>query len=241
MLQMLGEFGWFVVLILAVVVFFGFLLRKEYHWIKQNEMDESVGKRLIPWAVTLVTGVIGLCIVAAMVFYLMFAVAMHQAAVEQSKIVNLNPNTEILAVGDTWNVDDKGSVTVNSITQLSTLEAQQKYGVSLDDAEQYYELSFDYENIAFDGYLEEEQVIEDTMQLTVYVSSVDADGLPAEAWLDTAGEAHEYYAMQGRVMKDQRFLIMVEELENLHSIEISFTIYTPDKYGIYRQDFRYEV
>ena len=85
------------------------------------------------------------------------------------------------------------------------------------------------------------KVVEDIMQMGVYVSSEDINGDAVEAWLDTRGESNFYYADQGTVKKDNKFLMIADRLANLHAIEVTFTIYTPDKYGIYRQDFWYEV
>ena len=227
--------------VLFIVIGFGFLLKTEYGWIKRSEESENVIKRIALWFMTIATAVIGLCAVTLFGIYLLFSVFMYIDAMEHAKIVNLNSNTTVLSVNDTWNVDDLGNVSVNYITELSAEEAQDKYKITPKETERYFELSFTYENIGFEGYLLDGKVVEDIMQMGVYVSSEDINGDAVEAWLDTRGESNFYYADQGTVKKDNKFLMIADRLANLHAIEVTFTIYTPDKYGIYRQDFLYKV
>lgn len=230
----------FAVGFLLVIGFFGFLLKKEYQWIKATASGSNKISRIVSKLVCFITAMIGILVVAVLAFYFIFAVAMCLEAEEHKKIVNLNDNTTPLKVGETWTIDDKGTVTVNSLVPLSDEELQEKYGKIANETEKYYEISFDYENVAFDGHIKEGRVIENEMSLSVYVGSDDVNGEVAEAWLDTYNEKDFYYAPRGSIVRDNRFLIIVKDVES-HTIDISFTAYTPDKYGIYRQHYMYEM
>ena len=226
---------------ILVLLGFGILLKKEYGWIKNCDENTGKLKQFVLWLSTISTALVGLCVTMVLGGFFIISVAMQLDAMEHAKIVNLNSNTEELSVGDVWNVDDLGNVSINYIKELSAEEAKEQYRIDSKETERYFELSFDYENIAFDGYLLDGKVVDDEMQMSVYVSSEDSDGNSVEAWLDTIDEKNFYYANQGIMLKDNKFLMIADRLENLHFIEVSFTIYTPDKYGIYRQDYLYEV
>ena len=216
-------------------------MKKEYGWIKNCDENTGKSKQFVLWLGTIGTALVGFFAIMVIGTLLLVAVSMQLAAMDQAKIVNLNSNTEELSVGDVWNVDDLGSVSINYIKELSADEAKEQYRIDSKETERYFELSFDYENIAFDGYLLDGKVVDNEMQMSVYVSSEDSNGNSVEAWLDTRDEKNFYYANQGIVVKENKFLMIADRIENLHFIEVSFTIYTPDKYGIYRQDYLYEV
>ena len=226
---------------ILVLFGFGFLLKMEYGWIKNCDKNTSKLKQIVLWLSTISTALVGLCVTMALGSFFIISVAMQLEAMDQAKIVNLNSNTEELSVGDVWNVDDLGNVSINYIEELSADEAKEQYRIDSKETERYFELSFNYENIAFDGYLLDGKVVDNEMKMSVYVSSEDSNGNSVEAWLDTRDEKNFYYANQGIVVKENKFLMIADRIENLHFIEVSFTIYTPDKYRIYRQDYLYEV
>ncbi|MBR2008961.1 MAG: hypothetical protein IJ936_02435, partial [Peptococcaceae bacterium] len=205
---------------ILVLFGFGFLLKMEYGWIKNCDKNTSKLKQIVLWLSTISTALVGLCVTMALGSFFIISVAMQLEAMDQAKIVNLNSNIEELSVGDVWNVDDLGSVSINYIEELSADEAKEQYRIDSKETERYFELSFDYENIAFDGYLLDGKVVDDAMKMSVYVSSEDSDGNSVEAWLDTIDEKNFYYANQGIMLKDNKFLMIADRLENLHFIEV---------------------
>ena len=226
---------------ILVLLGFGFLLKKEYGWIKNCDENTGKLKQFVLWLSTIGTALVGFFAIMVIGTLLLVAVSMQLAAMDQAKIVNLNNDTEPLSIGETWVIEDKGFITVNSFVELSDEELQEKYRRTAEESKKYYEISFDYKNIAFDGYLQDKKLIKNDMCVSVYVSSRDVHGEMMAAMLDTYGEKTFYYAPRGSVVRDNRFLIAVNDVDDMHAIEMSFTILTPDKYEIYRQHYLYEV
>ena len=115
---------------ILVLLGFGFLLKKEYGWIKNCDENTGKLKQFVLWLSTISTALVGLCVTMVLGGFFIISVAMQLDAMEHAKIVNLNSNTEELSVGDVWNVDDLGNVSINYIKELSAEEAKEQYQIA---------------------------------------------------------------------------------------------------------------
>ncbi len=217
-------------IILIVFVLFLCVLRFIWHLGKQEKIQESRGRQYAFMLGFVIITVIGFCYLAVFSFMVLMGFAMADEAADYAKRVNLNDGAKPMYVGETWDVDGKASVTLKEIRLLSE-----------EDGIRYYEAYFDYENISINGHKTTGEVIENEMALSVYVDAADEELDNTVGWLSSNDESF-YYAVPGERITDNRFQFVLEpeDAEKSKYIRISFTIYTPDKYAFYRQDYLYE-
>lgn len=197
-------------------------------------MERKVSVCSVLWKFILI--LIVLFIVAFIVFALLLSAAMKSDQERIANTVNLTSHNGPLKVGELWKEEGLFSVRLNSITEIPSKQAEKDFNMRVDEGNRYYLVCFDYENIKFPGYYEENVLKENQLRMSVYTYGFDKEGNMVVGGWATKDLDPFYCADYASAINDNIFLLELKT-DTLATIEIIFDIQTKNSLEVYRQNY----
>ena len=217
----------------------------------KNEMMSDKAAGFAGGTILAICAGVVIVFVAGVLFFLFQVISMQP-------YTNLIEGAETLAVDEVWTVEDKFSVWIDSVTEIS-VEAAQAYAqndylpetLTDTDGKRYYDISFSYHNIDYPGYFEVDEIVEGALCVSTADYGLDAEGkmIPSSVytvadeggwWTTAAINGEEVLVTKGITSTDNHLVIEVDEtVSELTMLEIVFHVPTTKQATEYSQAYLY--